>query len=214
VVSRIHIEDAVLPDSLFRRLYSRVRALGGEKLRSTYQTTFWYEFGHPTSIIDEVVSCVRPLIPERRLAGVEWWLSRMRTNRVAVDFHQDRDERLALRGGRARHPRISSVLFLNRVRGGALAVTPQRPNPRNPCSVPLPLDADLVSPRPNRLVWFDGRLTHGVLDGNNNVPNGRPRDAGDFRLTVVMNWWAERPVGVPTFSESTAYGVLKSQKTG
>jgi hypothetical protein len=43
--------------------------------------------------------------------GVEWWLSRMWTHDVRVDFHRDRDERLALAGGPARHPRLSSVLF-------------------------------------------------------------------------------------------------------
>jgi hypothetical protein len=212
VVSLIHSQDAVLPASLFRRLSSRVRALGGEKLRSTYQTTFWYEFGLPTSVVEEVICYVRPLVEERGAAGVEWWLSRMRTNRVAVDFHQDRDERLALQGGEARHPGTSSILFLNRVHGGALAVTRQRPNPRNPSGVPLPLDADLVSPRSNRLVWFDGRLTHGVLNGNNEVPNGRPREAGELRLSVVMNWWTVRPVGVPVFSDTTAYAALRSHK--
>jgi hypothetical protein len=135
----------------------------------------------------------------------------MRTNRVGVDFHQDRDEKLALRGGVERHPRHSSVLFLNKVRGGALAVTRQAPDKRNASSAPLPLDADLVSPRPNRLVWFDGSLTHGVLDAENQVPDGRSKIAGQHRLAVVMNWWTARPLSVPRFSEREVYAALRSR---
>ena len=65
-------------------------------------------------------------------------------------FHEVEDEALAKWTGRERHPRISSTLFLNQVHGGALVVTRQRPNPANPALAPLPLDGDLVAPRPNR----------------------------------------------------------------
>ncbi|HET6983662.1 MAG TPA: hypothetical protein VFI53_16075, partial [Myxococcaceae bacterium] len=124
------------------------------------------------------------------------------------DFHRDRDESLALSGGPDRHPRVSSVLFVNRVLGGALAVTAQPPDPRNPALVPLPLEADLVGPRPNRLAMFGGRLTHGVLDARNAVPAGRLRKRGELRLTLVMNGWARRPHGVPTFEEAGVYPSL------
>ena len=132
----------------------------------------------------------------------------MWTHNVRVDFHRDRDERLALSGGPDRHPRVSSVLFLNRVQGGALAVTPQAPDARHPALVPLPLEADLVGPRPNRLAMFDGRLTHGVLDARNAVPAARLRQRGELRLTLVMNGWARRPHGVPTFEEARVYAAL------
>jgi hypothetical protein len=213
-VSLIHIHDAALPVALFRRVRAGVRALGGERLQSTYQTTFWFDFGRPSSVVEEAVVSLRAFLPGERLAGVEWWLSRMRTTRVGVDFHQDRDQGLVTRSGILRHPSFSSVLFLNRVRGGALAVTVQPPNPRNPCGVPLPLDADLASPRPNRLVWFDGSLTHGVLDADNRVPAGRPRSAGELRLSVVMNWWSRRPTAVPSFSEVGVYSALRARFPG
>jgi len=113
-----------------------------------------------------------------------------------------------------RHPRFSSVLFLNRVRGGVLAVTAQPPQPRNRCSAPLPLEADLIAPRANRFVWFDGRLTHGVLDADNQIPDGRSPNPGQLRLSVVMNWWTSRPMDVPTFAEGGGiYAALKT-KTG
>ena len=132
----------------------------------------------------------------------------MWTHDVRVDFHRDRDERLALSGGPDRHPRVSSVLFLNRVQGGSLAVTAQAPDSRHPALVPLPLEADLVGPRPNRLAMFDGRLTHGVLDARNAVPAARLRQRGELRLALVMNGWARRPHGVPTFEEARVYAAL------
>ena len=44
----------------------------------------------------------RARIPRRGRpnVGVEWWLSRMSTHDVRVDFHVDRDEKLALKTGR------------------------------------------------------------------------------------------------------------------
>ncbi|MGZ5958262.1 MAG: hypothetical protein ACXWLI_07590, partial [Myxococcaceae bacterium] len=113
-----------------------------------------------------------------------------------------------LAGGPDRHPRVSSVLFLNRVRGGALAVTAQLPDPRNAALVPLPLEADLVGPAPNRFAVFDGGLTHGVLDARNAVPVSRLRARGELRLTLVMNGWTRRPTGVPTFEEAGVYRAL------
>ena len=92
-----------------------------------------------------------------------------------------------------------------------LAVTAQSPDPRNPAMVPLPLEADLVAPRPDRLAVFDGRLTHGVLDARNQVPVGRLRRRGQLRLTLVMNGWALRPRQVPTFEEARVYRALATR---
>jgi hypothetical protein len=209
-VSLIHLQDGALPGSLFRRLRSGVRALGRERLQRTYETTFWFDFRRPSSLVEEAVLSMAASLPGGSLLGVEWWLSRMRTDRVRVDFHQDRDEKRALREGALCHPQFSSVLFLNRVNGGALVVTAQAPQPANRCSVPLPLDADLIAPRPNRLVWFDGTLTHGVLDADNQVPGRRCRIPGELRLSVVMNWWKIRPMDIPTFAEAGVYAALRT----
>ena len=202
----VEVIDEALPPSLFHRLRRSVLALGTERIRRTYQTTFWFPLdGSPASIPELAVEALKARFRARGARGVEWWLSRMWTHDVRVDFHRDRDERLALSGGPDRHPRVSSVLFLNQVGGGALAVTAQRPDPRNLALVPLPLEADLVGPRPNRLTLFDGRLTHGVLDARNRVPTSRLRRRGQLRLTLIMNGWARRPQGVPTFEEARVY---------
>lgn len=206
----VEIVDQALPAALFRRLRDGIRRLGSEGIRRTYQTTFWFDLGEaPTALPELAAQALSDVFRARGARGVEWWLSRMWTHDVRVDFHRDRDERLALAGGPDRHPRVSSVLFLNRVRGGALAVTAQAPDPRNPALVPLPLEADLVGPAPNRFAVFDGRLTHGVLDGRNAVPVSRLRAPGELRLTLVMNGWARRPRGVPTYEEAGVYRALE-----
>jgi len=203
------VVDDALPPALFARLRRGVVALGTKGIRRTYETTFWFELdASPAALPEVAVTSLGSVFRKAGARGVEWWLSRMWTHDVRVDFHRDRDERLALAGGPERHPRISSVLFLNRVKGGALAVTAQAPDPSNPSLVPLPLDADLVGPRPNRFACFDGRLTHGVLDAENGVPVSRRRARGELRLTLVMNGWARRPRGVPTFEEARRYRPL------
>ncbi|QRN98513.1 hypothetical protein JRI60_05530 [Archangium violaceum] len=205
----VHIHDHALPDADFARLWRKVRALGTERLRQTYQTTFWFDLGQPSNIVEQVILELRPRVPPRRgLAGVEWWFSRMRTTDVQVDFHQDRDEKLALRGGPLVHPRFTSLLFMNSVRGGALAVTKALPCEDNPSLAPDTSDFDLAMPRPNRFVYFRGDLTHGVLDADNQIPNGKLPGSSRLRVTLVMNWWAQRPTDIPTFAESKVYRSL------
>ena len=210
VETLVQLTEGALPEALFRRLLRRVGALGSERLRDTYQTTFWYDFGPPANVVEEAILALRPqVVGRRRIAGVEWWLSRMSTTDVRVDFHQDRDEKLALSTGKLVHPRLSSVLFLNRARGGALVVTRQPPDPDNPSLAPRRLDdLTLVAPRPNRFVVFDGRLTHGVLDANNQIPDGRLPGKSRQRRTIPLNWWAARPTGVPTWAETGIYRAL------
>jgi hypothetical protein len=209
-VQIVQLTDGALPEPLFRRLLRRVGALGTERLRTTYQTTFWYGFSEPTNVVEEAILTLRPrVVRNLRIVGVEWWLSRMSATDVRVDFHQDRDEKLALRTGRLVHPRLSSVLFLNRVRGGALALTRQLPDPANPSMAPRKLDdLTLVAPRPNRFALFDGKTTHGVLDANNQVPDGKLPGRSRQRRTIALNWWASRPTDTPAWAETRLYRAL------
>jgi hypothetical protein len=210
LVQIVQLTDGALPEPLFRRLLRRVGALGTERLRTTYQTTFWYDFSEPTNVVEEAILTLRPrVVRNLRIAGVEWWLSRMSATNVRVDFHQDRDEKLALRTGRLVHPRLSSVLFLNRVRGGALALTRQLPEPANPSMAPRKLDdLTLVAPRSNRFALFDGKTTHGVLDANNQIPDGKLPGRSRQRRTIALNWWASRPTDTPAWAETRIYRAL------
>lgn len=201
------LRDGALPPRLFARLLRAVHRVGEQRLRLTYQTTFWFDFApRPACVIDEaILRLPRP----SGVSGAEWWLSRMRTSNVQVDFHRDRDERLALTTGRQVHPKVSSVLFLNRCRGGLLAVTSRPPNPDNPAMAPDVLDLDLIEPRPNRYAWFDGRRTHGVLDAENQLPGRRLPAEPKLRLTIAINFWRRRPTGVPRFAERKLYPALR-----
>jgi hypothetical protein len=208
-LARIH--DRSLPRPLFLRLARSVRALDGEGLRRTYRTTFWFDLGAPAAVTEEAILALRARVAalrRRDLLGVEWWLSRMRTSDVQVDFHRDRDEVLHARRGRVVHPALTSVLFLNRCRGGLLAVVDRPPDDANPARAPGVLDGDLARPWPNRLVVFPGDATHGVLDARNAVPHGRLRRATPLRLAIVMNWWTRRPFGVRRFSDAGRYPSL------
>jgi hypothetical protein len=211
----IRIEDGCLSARLFSRIARAVRALGTENLRLTYRTTFWFDFGPPAALPEQAVLAVRSRIPRPRsgaCAGVEWWLSRMRTSDVQVDFHQDRDEALFHRTGASVHPAFSSILFLNRCRGGFLAVLDAPVNEANPAQAPDRFDADLVRPWPNRFVLFRGDATHGVLDANNEIPHGRLAAPSPLRLAIVMNWWPRRPLDVPRFAPSGRYRALRVRR--
>ncbi len=135
----VTLVDDALPTGEFRALVRAVRRLGHERIRAGYQTTFWFDFAsqpEPTSLVERAVLRLREHVPTRGVAGVEWWLSRMRTSNVKVDFHRDRDNAYAAQTGRARHPRWSTLLYLNRCRGGLLAVTRSAPEEKNPTRRP------------------------------------------------------------------------------
>lgn len=212
----VGLVDEVLPRARFEALLRAVKRVGDERLRASYQTTCWYGFeGPPTNLVEEAALRVRECLPAakvKRVVGVEWWLSRMRTSNVQVDFHRDRDNARFDETGVEVNPVFSTVLYLNHCRGGLLAVTKDPPNPENPALAPDRHDFDLVEPKPNRLAWFDARLTHGVLDAKNRIPGGRlPREPG-LRLAIAINFWAERPWRVPTYDERGAYAALRARR--
>jgi hypothetical protein len=209
---RVALVDRALPPARFERLLRALTALGTERLRASYQTTFWFDLSAPPSnLVEEAALTLRTHVPAARrrdVVGLEWWLSRMRTSNVKVDFHHDRDNGLFDRTGREVLPRLSSVFYLNRCRGGLLAVTAEPPNPANPALAPDVHDFDFVTPEPNRYAFFDARLTHGVLDARNQLPGQRLPTEPGWRLAIAVNYWHRRPEGVPTFEESGHYRAL------
>jgi hypothetical protein len=208
---KVELIDGVLAPRLFARLLKGVRAVGETRLRSTYQTSFWHPHGEtPASVVDEAVEAIWDRVAPRGATGAEWWLSRMRTSNVQVDFHRDRDERLALKTGREVHPTLSSVLFLNRCVGGLLAVTEEDPDPREPACAPRVHDFQLVEPRPNRLAIFPGDATHGVLDAENQIPLRALPKQPALRLSIPINFWKSPPAQIRTFRERRVYKPLRT----
>ncbi len=210
-------ETGVSP-ALFLKLQKAMRALKIQRLQHTYQTNFWFSVAsRPTTLVEVAALQVLTQLPQalrKRVTGCEWWLSRMKTSRVMVDFHVDHDIVLATQTGRIRHPLVSSLLYLNRCRGGLLAVTKSKPNAQNMAQAPDVHDFDLVAPAPNRLVWFSGDLTHGVLDSENEIPHRRRPPEKRYRLAIAMNFWSRRPVGVKTFMETDHYRSLRIKGGG
>ena len=210
----VTIVDDALPLHAFSGLAKSISALGRERIVAGYQTTFWFPRGaSPSSQVEALVPQLEQHIPpvrRKRVVGVEWWLSRMRTSNVKVDFHRDRDNARFDATGVERNPVLSSLLYLNRCTGGLLAVTTQPTNPDNQAFAPDVHDFDLVEPRPNRFTFFDGRLTHGVLDAKNQIPGARLPTQKGWRLAIAINFWAERPWDVPSFGASPHYRKLAS----
>lgn len=205
------VADDAAPEALFRRALAGVRAVGED---ATYWKTFWFPLDAPATCLPEALAlALRGRVPDReRLVGVEWWLGRMRTTDVPLDFHHDRDLALFEHSGRVSHPLWSSVFFLNAVRGGSLFVTDQRLVRRGEEYRLVPPEATRFAtarPGPNRFVRFPGKYLHGVLDARDQVPHGRlPGTPARPRLSIVLNWWTRRPRGVVRWQAALGYPEL------
>lgn len=209
----VTLVDDALGARQFEALRRAIVGLKRERIVAGYQTTFWFDFARPPSnLVELAVVALREQIPARQrrgVTGVEWWLSRMRTSNVKVDFHRDRDNARFDRTGEEVCPQLGSVLYLNACRGGLLVVTEEEPNPANPACAPDVLDFDACQPQPNRYAFFRGDLPHGVLDARNHVPGARLPTERTWRLAIAINYWRERPWDVPTFDETSHYRRLR-----
>jgi hypothetical protein len=97
----VTIVDDALGAAPFRSLHRAIVALGRERIVAGYQTTFWFDFScAPSNLVERAAVAVRAHVPAKKrtkVVGVEWWLSRMRTSNVKVDFHRDRDTRASMK---------------------------------------------------------------------------------------------------------------------
>jgi hypothetical protein len=141
--------------------------------------------------------CLTHLLPAGSWSGAEWWCQVYNSPGRGLPFHWDKDEAGLSRDGvtSMRHPLFSCVLYLNtadecsRQPLGATAVLEQRWCNATAAAVPPTCRQSVfVWPRHNRLLVFDGDLSHGVLDAD---------AAGATRRTLLVNWWAgDPPAGV------------------
>src|SRR5215813_6698927 len=187
--SLVRVIDGALPDALVRRARRAVARLGKERLQESYFTTFWLKKGaRPVNVIEEAVVALSRKVRLSGCDGFEWWIGRAYADRMPIEFHFDHD----VKGGGRRHPLVSTVFFFNAVRGGQLAVTDQTARKAEADRL------EVVEPKRNRYATFSGDLFHGVLKG----PRGR------LRVTLVVNYWARRPTGVPEWRGSGVYRAL------
>ena len=156
----------------------------------------------PRTLAEQVVVSLHAriltrLLPVGSWSGAEWWCQVYNSPGRGLPFHWDKDEAGLTRDGvtSMRHPLFSCVLYLNtadecaREPLGATAVLEQRWCNTTAAAVPATCRESLfVWPRHNRLLVFDGDLSHGVLDAD---------AAGATRRTLLVNWWAgDPPAGV------------------
>jgi len=122
--------------------------------------------------------------------GVEWWFSVLITTTTPqwlLPCHIDRCDLDEQDPQKIRHPDTASVVFLNSVPYGELAITDQvlteqGMHPRDP------KDMRFVSPKPNRYVIFPDHLYHGVVGRM-----WRPLKETRLRVAMAVNWWSEKP---------------------
>jgi len=208
----VRVREAALEEALVRRARRAIASLGTERLRQSYFTTFWLARGESAAnpVEEAVLALWRLAAPGPRCAGAEWWIGRSYTTEVPVGFHFDQDVRAA-RG--LRHPQLSTVFFFNRVRGGQLAVTDQRAGRGGRPRPATAGELQVVSPRRNRYAMFDGALFHGVLDARGRTAGRKlPGPRGRLRVTLVVNFWAQRPTGVPRWRDALAYRALAGRQ--
>jgi hypothetical protein len=158
-----------------------------------YRTTFWYPAGRaPTHVVERAIEVLRQAAqPSEQVVGVEWWFSVVRTNATPqwlLPCHFDRSDLDEKDPARIRHPEWASVLFLNEVPYGELAITDQVLGDDGQPSPSEPRDMRFVPPGDNRYAVFPGHLYHGVIGRM-----WRPRSPDSLRVTMAVNWWTQRP---------------------
>ena len=122
--------------------------------------------------------------PRDAVAGAEYWVQIRQRRDGGLGFHFDKDERAHAERGEWRHPMLASATYLTH--GGApLAIFDTTSDGQGPVR-----RAWLVSPQRGRHVAFLGDRLHGV------PAELAPEGPYATRVSVLVNLWDKRPVGV------------------
>lgn len=130
-----------------------------------------------------------------QVAGVEYWAHEGGFQPVHYDFDEFYYDTGPPDGGAWPTPLFSSVTFLAAGSGAPTFILGQRQDGADDAP-PVPTEAALVAPKPNKHLRFDGALAHGVLGADED--EDRTEEAarsGAARTTLLVNYWAERPHG-------------------
>lgn len=165
---------------------------------------------HQTAVELDATSANRETVSERPLfAGAEWWVQHRAPNR-SLGFHFDVDSGLMTgQDKRYRTPSTSSIFYLTDS-GGPTVVLNQRlangymwghrlaPGEATSC--------DIIFPEVNQFCMFPGHRLHGVMPSSMDSMNC---EQGEFRTTLLINWWFGEPPSVPCCSPLTDLEVQK-----
>lgn len=156
------VYDNALPSPLFKRL------LEAGHVENKDETSYWYPVNEKTNTLAPARCCVEQIMQYIHenllpihipLKGVEWWLHR-RDPTTYMHMHFDCDEGYYASTLQARYPRLSSVFYVNNVGGPTLVVNQVVQGGR---LYPEVVQSGFsVTPTPNRLMFFPGRMLHGT----------------------------------------------------
>jgi len=172
-----------------------------ELLRNGKRKTRWFPVdSRPRTVIEEAMVRLKPLIePHLRklVAGYEWWVQSVDAgSNGQIGFHLDKDESVASNKMYLVHPEWSSIIYMTGIGGCTLIIDQHSPD-GNGYRPPQPEEGELVCPRANRFVIFNGTLLHGVIPGREDHFS-EARDAAALptdgkRVTFLVNWWDHKP---------------------
>ncbi|QDZ18822.1 hypothetical protein A3770_02p13400 [Chloropicon primus] len=144
--------------------------------------------------------------------GAEYW-TQVYTGGRGLEFHFDKDESKVETKGIFQFPILSSVIYLTE--GQAPTSAASKVPKQSPTIVVdqvyqgqggggEPRKSVLSYPRANRVLIFDGRLAHGVLDSLNVT----------CRKTLLINFWREKPERLARVSQAnlSEFGLGESPK--
>jgi hypothetical protein len=213
-----HLYRFALPINVFGKLKSALLEANERTLADRNQliadigNSIWFDFKRtPADLVEQCITFLYPLaVPNGGCAGAEWWIRITGANEPKC-WHFDRDERLAELTGVIRHPKLASVLYLS-AEGGPTLVTDQVLISNSVCAGSFPdlscvispaMHGALIKPVPNQFLIFPGQLRHCVLPGT--------AEAKGSRLTLLINWWLEPPLGLPEVRTGHVAEVLSSR---
>ncbi|MCK6370862.1 MAG: hypothetical protein L6Q83_05945, partial [Gammaproteobacteria bacterium] len=150
--------EKALPGELFDRLVAAVRAIGDERLKNNYTTTFWFPRGsQPRNVAEEaVVQLAKYADPPPNCSGMEWWLGRLAYGE-RLRYHFDRDMTIRSKLGQYVTPIFGSVMYLNSFPSSPTVVLNQVPSPDGRSKVPAKAEVrEVVHAVANRYLVFRG----------------------------------------------------------
>jgi hypothetical protein len=209
-IAGVHVFEEALPGSLFERLARAIRAVGRERFKRNYTTTFWFPLGdEPSNVAEEAIMALMPLAdPGPDCVGIEWWLGRLRQGQK-LRMHFDRDMTLRKETGQFVHPLRASALYLNSYPSSPTVILDQVPGPDGRSRVPRKAERRAsIEPMANRYSVFPGNLRHGVVP----ISEGDDAEAAgeEIRLSFLVNYWDRRPLPPLCFDyDGTIYPALK-----
>ena len=208
--ARVAVADDFVPEALASQLSVGFKrnAFFLQEFHRQHLTTFAYRLADlPRNAIEQLIQHYAAHLPPSERAGgaapvlgAEWWVHRRRSNLwyPGHNFHFDHDEGLRFAKGVWQFPRYSTVFYVDAApRSGPTVVLNSSVAPRHrrvgeslaTCHLTNGSAAWAVWPRARRVIWFDGRLLHGVFGMA--APRARELPTGLFpepRTTLMVQF--------------------------